>query len=202
MTAADRVGFVELMLGLGETYGEAVSDARMEIYFAALADLALADVRRAATVLVRTQKFFPRPAELREGVNGSLDDRAELAWMALLTAVRHIGYMGTDGKGAAPDFDGDAALRRAALQLFGSWARLCEFLPSNGPELLGIAKQFKAAYRAYDNREQRHLIAEHERNALSKSEAVGILAHVKRELRVRNLPTHEDTPKKPGRPNV
>lgn len=148
MTVDDREGFATLMLGLGETYGEPVSDARMEIYFGALADQDLETLRRAATLHVRTQKFFPRPAELREAINGSLDDRAELAWMALLREVRRAGYTG------APEWHGDAALERAAMELYGGWQRLCGSLPADGPELLGYAKQFKATYRAYDTRAQ------------------------------------------------
>ena len=199
MTEQDRPDFATLMLGLGETYGEPVSDARMEIYFSALADLELADVRRSATVVVRTSKFFPRPAELREGIDGSSEDRAELAWMRVIGLVRSVGYMGMDGKGTAPDFDGDIACRRAALQLYGGWSQLCSNLPANGPELLGWAKQFKAAYRAYDNRSQRQLLTEHEGHELSAADAVAALSRVKLALVARGLPTHDHTEKKPGR---
>jgi hypothetical protein len=113
--------------------------------------------------------------------------------------IRSVGYMGVDGKGTAPDFDGDLASRRAALQLFGSWAQLCSNLPGTGPELLGWAKQFKAAYRAYDNRAQRQLLTEHERNELSTGEAAAAINRALDGLRARGLPTHEDTPKKAGR---
>ena len=196
MTSADREAFALLMTGLSETYNEPVSVARMEVYFAALADLELADVRRSATVLVRTSKFFPRPAELREAIDGSSEDRAELAWMQLLQLVRRVGYMGT------PDFGGDAALQRSALELYGGWGRLCELLPSSGPELLGFAKQFKAAYRAYDNRAQRQLLTEHESHELSKADASKAISSAMEGLRARGLPTHEGTPKKAGRARV
>ena len=188
MTKQDREGFATLMLGIGETYGESVSDVRIEVYFAALADLDLADVRQAATVLVRTQKFFPRPSELREAVNGSQDDRAELAWMKLLVLVRRIGYVGTDGKGAAPDFDGDLALKRAALELYGGWQRLCASLPADGPELLGFAKQFKASYRAYDNWAQRQLLAEHDGRESSTKETREVLAGIMARTKATHAP--------------
>jgi hypothetical protein len=145
MTSGDREAFMVLMLGLGETYGEPVSDVRMEIYFHALVDLALNDVRTAANRHVRWQKFFPRPSELREAVQGSTEDRAELAWMNVLQLVRHVGYMGQ------PVWS-DRAQERAALELYGSWRNLCDNLPNAGPELLGIAKTFKATYAAYSRR--------------------------------------------------
>jgi len=183
LTDTDRAAFATLMLGLGETYGEPVSDARMEIYFAALADLDLDAVRGAATVHVRAVKFFPRPAELREAVLGSTDDRSMLAWHTVLQLVRRVGYMGTDGQGAAPAFP-DRATERAALELYGGWAALCTRLPGEGPELLGIAKNFRAAYAAYVRRDQRTL----EALPPTKAEARARLHDVKAQLVKRGLP--------------
>lgn len=173
MTENDRVPFAEFMLALGETYGEQVTDARMEIYFGALSDLPLIDIRRAATIHVRTQKFFPRPSELREAMTGSVEDRADLAWVQLLQLVRHVGYLGT------PDFGGDVALQRAALEMFGGWTALCSNLPAQGPELLGYAKQFKATYQAYDNRAAREALPPGETGReLSHGESVAALSAI------------------------
>lgn len=183
MTPQDRQAFATLMLGLGETYGEPVSDARMEIYFAALSDLPLKVVRAAANLHVRTQKFFPRPSELREGVEGSTQDRAELAWMAVLRLVRRYGRPGIDGKGQTPPFP-DEATRRAAMELYGGWCALCERLPGEGPELIGIAKLFKASFAAFERTHQLQ-------TALppTKAEARAKLHDIKAELQKRGLPT-------------
>lgn len=150
MTEQDRGPFAQLMLGIGETYGEPVSDTRMEIYFRALSDLSLDAIRTAANVHVRSQKFFPRPAELREAIEGNMDDRAELAWAHVQNEVRRVGYNGT------PSWP-DEATRRAAMELYGGWIRLCSNLPAYGPELLGFAKQFKATFRSYAARDVREL---------------------------------------------
>lgn len=184
MTDQDRQAFAVLMLGLGETYGEPVSEARMEIYFAALADLDLDAVQAAVTIHAKAVKFFPRPAEIREAVSGSTDDRAALAWNAVLQLVRRVGYPGTDGRGKAPVFP-DRATERAALELYGGWSALCTHLPADGPELLGIAKNFKAAYAAYVRRDQRTL------DALppSRDEAIASLSGLKVALDKRGLPT-------------
>jgi hypothetical protein len=182
MTEDDRGAFAELMVGLGETYGEPVSTARMEIYFAALRDLPLVQLRQAATLLVRTSKFFPRPSELREALDGSVDERADLAWVKLLQEVRRVGYLGS------PDFGDDVALRRAALELFGGWTRLCGSLPAQGPELLGYAKQFKATYRAYDNRAVRESLPPGETGReLGQAEAVAALSSLRLALKERGL---------------
>lgn len=154
MTDQDREAFAVVMLGLGETYGEPVSDARMEIYFNVLSDLPLSDVRSAVNTHVRFQKFFPRPAELREAIDGNFDDKAELAWVALLRMVRRCGYWwNAERQGPLPW--PDEATKRAALELYGGWATLCERLPGEGPGLAVAAKQFKATFKVYAARDAR-----------------------------------------------
>lgn len=180
MTPSDRKDFAILMLGLGETYGEPVSEARMEIYFAALADLELPAIRAAATAHVRGAKFFPRPAELREGVDGSAEDRAELAWVAVTRMVRHRGWTNPP----SPEDWPDDAMRRAAMELYGGWQALCENLPAAGPEMLGTAKLFKASYAAYARRDDRTAAA----LPPSREEARKALGDLKRELAARGLP--------------
>lgn len=176
MTPDDRPAFAELMLGIGEAYGEAVSDARMEIYFAALADLSLDRLRQSATVHVRASKFFPRVSELRDALEGSPEDRAEMAWNAALQMVRHVGYW------QEPTWT-DPVMERAAIELFGSWKSLCERLPADGPGLTMAAKQFKAAYIAYSRRALRKPPA-----LPSKDEASRRLVSLEQELTARGLP--------------
>lgn len=188
MTDADREPFMLLMVGLGETYNEPVSDARMEIYFAALADLDIEAVRAAANAHARASKFFPKPAEIREIVGGNVEDRAELAWNAVVNLVRRYGYPGVDGRGGAPSFP-DEATRRAALELFGGWPALCEQLPGAGsPAFIGTAKQFRALYGAYARRDAALPPGEQGRE-LTHGEAVAALSDIKTQLQKCGLPT-------------
>lgn len=152
MTEQDRYAFAELLLAVGETYGEAVSDARMEIYFRALSDLPLESVRQAVNVHVRLQKFFPRPSEIREAVTGSLEDEAELAWVGLLRMVRRCGWAWNAQINGPLPWPDDAT-KRAALELYGGWVPLCERLPGEGVGLAVAAKQFKATYKSYAARD-------------------------------------------------
>lgn len=170
MTAADRGQFAGLMAATAEVYGEQLSDARLELYFSALDDLSLEQLRAALSVHVRTQKFFPRPAEIREAVTGSVDDAAEVAWSAVLRLVRSVGFYGQ------PSWPNEAT-RRAALELYGGWQRLCESLPADGVGLVTAAKQFKASYAAYARTDLR-------RDALppSKDEARELLSNLRARL--------------------
>lgn len=185
MTSADREQFATLMLGIGETYGEPVSDARMEIYFAALADLDLEEIRAAATAHVRTSKFFPRPAELREAIDGRPEDRAEFGWIATLQLVRRYGYWNVPPSDEWPD----RATHATAMTMYGGWRALCEKLPGEGPELLGAAKLFKGAYLAFDLQARNGGMLPAGRE-VGKVEAQQALGNLKAALQDRGLPTH------------
>lgn len=148
MTDADRVAFVRAFLALSEAFSEPITDLKTEAYFDALSDLEIADVLPAMRDAVRECKFFPRPVEIRDRITGTPEDRAEIAWQAVLSLVRSVGwYQKPDGRWP------DAAAQRAALELFGGWKALCEHLPSGGPELLGYRKAFVGAYVAYAHRD-------------------------------------------------
>lgn len=179
MTQQDRPRFAELLVGIGETYGEPVSDARMEIYWRALEDLPFESVQRAAGVHVRTSKFFPKPVELREAIEGTTEDRAEVAWQAVVSLVRRHGYCANPSEIPWPD----EQTKHAALRLYGSWSALCENLPASGPEMLGTAKLFKAQFAATERQVTREALPP------TKDEAQKVLGNLKAELEKRGLPT-------------
>lgn len=178
MTTGDRQPFAELLLAIGETYGEPVSETRMEIYFRALSDLTLEDVCAAAESHVKRSKFFPKPAELREAVDGAIDDRAEIAWMDVQALVRRYGYWHA-GRIPWPD----EVTEHAAMKLYGGWRALCERLPGSGPEMLGTAKLFKAHYAAVTREAQRGALP------MGRDEAKATLDGLRAELQKRGLPT-------------
>lgn len=176
----DRAAFADLIFAVGEFYAESLSVTRVEMYYSALADLDLADIRAALNVHLQTSRFFPKPVEIREAINGSAEDRAEVAWNAVQKLVRSHGWI----KSPQPEAWPDEATRRAAMDLYGGWVALCENLPAGGPEMLGTAKLFKANYAAYARSEARA-------DALppSPDEARKVLNDMKQQLVARGLPT-------------
>lgn len=149
MTDLDRETFARALFVMGEAFNEPVSETRAEAYFDALREFTLAHVTGACALAVRTLKFFPKPVELRELVEGDSAAAADAAWGAVLREIRRVGYLGT------PNLE-DRALR-AVRELWGSWQRLCETLPAEGPELVGWVKQFKQVYGSVERTEQRAL---------------------------------------------
>jgi hypothetical protein len=149
MTEMDRPAFAEGMLLLSETFNEPFSDVKIESYFDVLREFDIADVSGAVRHALRTCEFCPRPAKLREFIEGNADDAADAAWGAVLKEIRRVGYMGV------PNLEPRSL--EAVRQLWGGWRRLCETLPGEGPELVGWIKQFKATYASVERREQHQL---------------------------------------------
>ena len=146
MTGQDAAVFAEAMHALGETFNEPVSPIRTEAYFDALSDLSIEQVNGAVRLALRSCKFFPKPIELREMIAGRPDANADAAWGELTREIARVGYLGT------PKFS-DERTRRTVREVWGSWARLCETLPGEGPELVGWMKQFKSGWQSQDTRD-------------------------------------------------
>lgn len=72
--------FCKALAGLGEMFNKPISDTLYELYWESLKDLSFPDFNRAANVLARTAKFFPRPVEFREQVLPDVSAQAALAY--------------------------------------------------------------------------------------------------------------------------
>jgi hypothetical protein len=131
--------FASLMVTLAAAYPNArLSEAQVRVYYAALRDLPLADVRRACLRAVQECAFLPTIAELRRGIVPPTDEAALLAWTALNRAVGLIGgYQSLE----LADGCAAAALRR----VFGSWPQFCE--EPAGPGLALKQREYFAAYK-------------------------------------------------------
>lgn len=145
MTAQDRPMFVRGLMVLGEAFNEPLSELRIEAYFDALSDLPAQDVLSAMRSAIKAESFFPKPVQIRNIAQGSTSDRAELGWAELTSAVRRFGSW------TFPIFD-DPNVMPTINALWGSWQRLCETLPAEGPELIGWRKSFLQAYGAHERR--------------------------------------------------
>lgn len=149
MNELDRVPFAEALMTVCDTFNESLSDVKTEAYFDALSDYSIGQVSGAFRLALRQCRFMPRPADLRELIDGNSSEAADAAWGAVLREIRRVGYIGV------PNLD-DRTMR-AVCELWGGWQRLCETLPAEGPELVGWVKQFKGVYGSVERTEQRQL---------------------------------------------
>lgn len=138
MTDADRPALAQALAILGETFNEPVGRLRSEGFYVALRDLEFPVVAQAVREWLSVGKRFPVPADLRDLIAGRPEEEADLSWGRVLRAVHQVGGYRT------PNFDD--VTNAAIADVWGSWGRLCESLPADGPELVGWMKQYKSAY--------------------------------------------------------
>jgi hypothetical protein len=91
VTEHDFEAFAGFMAVLEEVFGKDLNPQLVEIYFRALADFSIDRIAAAVEEAVRTLKFFPKPAELIELIEGSPDDQAEHAFGQFWLAVTRCG---------------------------------------------------------------------------------------------------------------
>jgi hypothetical protein len=113
----NRMKFAENMAGLGEAFGTEITELKGKIYWQVLDRFSDDQVERAILESISTLKFFPKPAELIELIEGKSEEKSLVAWDELLTAIqRHGSY-------ASVRFE-DAKITKA-VELMGGWLELC-----------------------------------------------------------------------------
>lgn len=103
---------------LEEYYSVKLTDANINIYWSRLKDY---DDKTFKGVIIRcidTLKFFPKIADIKEIIEGSLEDEAEIAWLILKGKVEsHGGYMSVS-------FPGNPVIG-SVVEAMGGWVKIC-----------------------------------------------------------------------------
>lgn len=131
------------MQAIGELYGKSISDALSEIYWESLKKYDFADVSKAFYQHINTPvsgKFFPKPADIKEILEGSNSDKANVAWSKVDNAIRFVG--GSDNV----VFDDEKI--HAVIQDMGGWTYLTSL---DSKDLKFKANEFKERYQSYVN---------------------------------------------------
>jgi hypothetical protein len=115
VTKHDFQAFAGLMALLAETFDKDFTVQRVEIYARALAEYSIEVIAAAVDAAIRTLKFFPKPAELIELIEGSPDDQAEHAWMQFWAAL-------TRGGTYRSLYCEDGVVAETIRRLYGTWA--------------------------------------------------------------------------------
>ncbi|NPU82986.1 MAG: hypothetical protein HPY65_00750 [Syntrophaceae bacterium] len=86
----DRL-FKSYMLAMGEVFNKQLTPLLHSLYWKALEPFSDEDCERAFKDLIFTSKFFPKPVEFVELLQGKKEDQATRAWIKVVEAVRRIG---------------------------------------------------------------------------------------------------------------
>ncbi|MEM7209590.1 MAG: DUF6475 domain-containing protein [Pseudomonadota bacterium] len=137
--------FSELLIDVLSFYGKDVSKFQVGVYWEVLKRYDLASVRSAFSQHAGDPdqgQFAPKPADLVRLIEGSGQDRAQMAWGKVQKALSRVGAY------RSVVFD-DPAIH-AALADMGSWPELCR---TNADDLQFRAREFEQRYRGYARRQ-------------------------------------------------
>lgn len=153
MTRSEAPEFLQMLTALGELFGAKLSGAAQTMYFNALRDLRLDEIRDGIDNCARKLRFMPKPAEIREhvsefGATSSLETYADEAWQLSRSALSHFGAGG-------PPKDWNESVMNAIKAAFGSWhsAAMGEF---SSDVLESKRKAFIAAWKREQLDESEH----------------------------------------------
>jgi hypothetical protein len=173
MTRQDYARFSAALTALSEFFDKPVTATMADLYFRAASGLSIDDFEKAAALALDRCKFFPRPVELRELLEGSTDEKGARAWTTFFEAVRR------NRPGLLSDIE-----QETVRLTFGSFQQARNILPSGegdtGPMLLGLRKQFLANFASAKRQEAA--------GALTAGEARTALSGLVSELKRRGLP--------------
>lgn len=111
MTENDRKRFSEILAVLCEVYNQDITETKTKAYWEALNDIDIDVISQNATKHLKTEKFFPRPSELRLGESD--EDIGMLAYNKLQSGIRSFGYYDS--------IKFDDPVIHSVIELMGGW---------------------------------------------------------------------------------
>jgi len=116
---ADSKNFALRLNGLNQILGgKDLTPGIIDIYFKALEQFEMDEVIKAITKAAVSCKFFPKPVELIEFVQGKIEDKAEIECNKAFEALKRIGpYQSV----CFDDFITQAVIKQG----FGGWVKFC-----------------------------------------------------------------------------
>ena len=141
MNSAEKPEFLKRLLGLAEIFTMKLSEQAIELYWLTLRDLALEDFSKAANVLARQARFFPKPVEFREAILPPVAFLAAEAYRKVEEAFRKAGVY------RSVEFD-DPTIH-AVIEHLGGWQEYC-----NTPDdkLVFWRRDFEKYYAIFNER--------------------------------------------------
>lgn len=139
MTTEEFESVINRLTGVADYFHCELSQTKLMFYFDGLCDLAVDDVQRALTTCIKTCRFMPLVADIRQALGEDAENDSEKAWLA----YKHLAHQ--QGGYASPCIT-DAALAETLMEIFGSWETAC--WTDLSPEMWAAKrKEFGRVYR-------------------------------------------------------
>jgi hypothetical protein len=125
------------MTALAEVFDKEITETLFSVYWKVLEPFRDDESIQALNKCLTSCRFFPKPADLLESLQGKEEDRATQAWEIVDRAMR------TQGNYVSVDF-GDSRIHQA-IEMLGGWSYLGTITED---EWKWKRKEFESAYRA------------------------------------------------------
>jgi len=172
MKDTDKKEFAMLMTGTAEMFSKPMGKAQLQMYFIALGELTIDQVREGLNKHIRNPdggQFMPRPADIIKQVHGSqadananLESAAQMQWMNVTRAIAQVGSYRT------PKFKDPVTA--AVICSLGNWASLCN---KTEEQLKWVGKEFTQLYQTYHKKNltelPQHVAGREEMQKMSQS---------------------------------
>jgi len=137
----------EYMAALCEIHGkEPLTSITFDIYWKALEPFDDDQCETAFKDVLLHSKFFPKPADLLERLEGRKQDQATLAWLKVLGTIKRVGTY------QSVRFD-DPVIH-SVIQAMGGWIRMGEI---TNDEMPWKQREFERIYAVIDRPGSKHL---------------------------------------------
>ncbi len=158
-----KLRFAAVIEQLGVIYNKEIDKVLLRVYWAALKDVSIDELEKAAYSHIALEKWFPKPCELRRIDATAVSFRA---WDTAITAAERVGAYKT------VDFEDQAI--NATIRFMGGWRQFCAM---KNDEEHWRRQEFLQSYREFRN----HGLSGHQAAPLvgisQKQDAIGIASH-------------------------
>lgn len=142
MTPEEKVRLIDIIAAIAELLNRQMSRVAVEVYVRAVEDLEFKAVSQAFSTCIRTSRFFPTPADIREAVLGPPEKVEDVA---MVECAKVLGAIKRTGPYKSIVFD-DPVTMAVLSQHFGGWERACDVTEA---EEKFWTKDFVRAYCAF-----------------------------------------------------
>ena len=143
MQSRDQKRFVEILTATAVLYGKDLNEMVIDLYYQTFEKYGIDDISAAFTKHIRSSKYFPKPAEIREqlrGVGDDLEARALQQATAVWNAIARVGH------GSSVYFK-DPVTAAVVKGVYGGWCKLAS--ETKEAEQKWFIKDFTTYYQNY-----------------------------------------------------
>jgi len=132
--------FVELISSIAEIFGKDLSSYTIKIYYEIFKKYPFEKIEQAFKQAVMGHKYntMPKPAEILEHLELSLEDKALYAWNTVIETIRSNGYYDS--------VEFEDKVIHTVIEILGGWEWLCD---QEKDEMKFIGKEFIRLYKLY-----------------------------------------------------